>query len=132
MGQQVCADALLLTAGEDVGVADESDVANALNAHHAGKRPLVLVTPEDHTFLHFVLELLSGHVRFGPAIAGDDAFIGAGAVVDDGVNAFEVLTAAEADHECPVSPAGESSCCAGFCRRAATRPPAAPPRIFKP
>ena len=116
MGQKLCADAALLSAGENVGVANESDVADVLNAHYAGKMAAVFVTRESYAFVDFVLELVCGHVRLGPAVGGDDAFVGLSAVVDDGVNAIEVLSGATSDHERCVSPAGVQGCCANFWR----------------
>ena len=38
-----------------------------------------------------MLEVVLGHVRVGEAVGGDDAFVGLGAVVDDGVDLIEVL-----------------------------------------
>src|SRR5437879_4778454 len=92
---------------------------------------VVFVTRESYAFIDFVLKLVCGHVRLGPAIGGDDAFVGLSAVGDDGVNAIEGLSGATADHERCVSRADVESCWAGFWRRAATRPPAAPPRSFR-
>ncbi len=130
MGEQVSADALLLAGGENVGVANKGDVAHGLNAHDAGKLAAGFVSPENYTFVDFMLKLVRGHVGVGPAIGGDDAFVSAGAVVDDGVNLIEILGGAGADHEGCVSLPGAWSCGEVFWRRAATRPPVAPPRSF--
>src|ERR1700731_4104669 len=106
MREQARADASFLVAGENVGVADESDVANLLQAHHAYQGSGVLVAPEHDTFVEFMLELLAGHVGFCPASVGNDSFISAGAIVDDGANAFKILIAAATDHDRPVSLTG--------------------------
>jgi len=132
MGQKERTDPSLLAAGANVGVPDESDIANLLKAHNACERSGVFIAPEHNTFIDFVLQFAVGHIGFCPAIVRDDSFVGTGAVVDDGPNTFEVLVRANADHVRPVAPAGVLSCCAGFCRRAATKPPAAPPKIFRP
>src|SRR4029077_7201670 len=55
-----------------------------------------------------MLQFLAGHVRFCPAILGDDPFISERAIVDDGTNQFEVLIVTAADHEYSVSQLGIS------------------------
>src|SRR5260221_10616755 len=81
VGEQVSADALLLAGGENVGVANKGDVAHGLNAHDAGELAAGFVSPENYTFVAFILELVCGHVGVGPAIAGRDGFLGAGSLV---------------------------------------------------
>src|SRR5258708_4546365 len=123
VGEQVSADALLLAGGENVGVANQGDVAHGLNAHDAGELATGFVSPENYTFVDFMLKLVCGHVGVGPAIGRDDVFVGPGAVVDDGVNLIEVLGGAAADHEGCVSLPSAWSCGGGFWRRAATGAP---------
>ena len=96
--QQLAADTLVPAGGAHVGVADQRDVLNVLQPHHAGERAGVLVAPERDAVVDFVTEFLAGHVRLGPAIGGDDAFVGLRAVVDDRVDRLEVALVAAAQH----------------------------------
>lgn len=96
--EQIGADSLLLRACADVGVADEVDVEDCLNAHDRRGCGVFVVGPEDDAGRDLVLESFPRHVRLGQAIWRDDPSVGLGAVVDDGPDLFEILGRAGANH----------------------------------
>src|SRR5579859_2870009 len=102
MREQLRADAALLTAGAHVCVADQGDVLNVLDAHHASEGVVFYEAPEDDACVDLMLQLLLGHVGLGPAVCRDDAAIGLGAVVNDGPDLFEVSAVAAA-YQCDSS-----------------------------
>ena len=92
------ADAAALAPGQHVGVTDERDVLHVLGAHDPEQRTGRRVPAEKaHPGRDFRLELLLGHVGLVPAIVGDDPAIGDRRVVDDVVDAREVVVPAPPD-----------------------------------
>ena len=69
----------------------------------------IFVAVEDDAGVDLVLEVVVGHVGVGEAVGGDDAFVGLGSVVDDGVDLIEVLGGAAADHA-EISSAKDEDC----------------------
>src|ERR1039458_8644187 len=89
----------LLAAGANIGVANERHVLDLLKAHYAYQHPVLLEAPEHNTLIDFVPQFLPGHIRFGPAICGDDPFISLRAIVDNGPSHLKIAVVAAADHE---------------------------------
>ena len=81
--EQRTADAGPWLAGQDVRVADQVDVADGLDPHHAEQLAVRLVAPERDSGGDLAVELLGGHVRLVPAILRDHAAVGLGGRVDD-------------------------------------------------
>ena len=79
-------------------MADQRDVLDVLQSHHAGECAVFFVTPENDAVFDLVAEFLAGHVRLGPAIGGDDAFVGLRAIVDNLLELLEIRRCALADH----------------------------------
>ena len=99
MRQQVRSNPSLLAAGANIGVANERHVLDLLKAHYAYQHPVLLEAPEHNTLIDFVPQFLPGHIRFGPAICGDDPFISLRAIVDNGPSHLKIAVVAAADHE---------------------------------
>src|SRR4051812_11364585 len=91
------ADAAALALGDHVGVADEVDVAHALDAHDPDERAVFLVAVEDDARGDLGVELVRGHVRVMPAVGGDDPAVGLGRRVDDREDGGAVVVVARAD-----------------------------------
>ena len=77
------ADPLPLVLGRDVGVADQVDVANLLDAHDPDKLAVELAAPEHDPGGQLAVELLGGHVGVVPAVGRDDAAVHLGRGVHD-------------------------------------------------
>src|ERR1700756_4465348 len=103
MREQEGSDSLLLAGGADVGVANECYVLHVLDAHDGDYLCGIFVAPEDDPIVDFMLKFFSRHVRFGPAVRGNDAFVGLRAIVDDFPDGFEIARITATDHECPTS-----------------------------
>jgi hypothetical protein len=95
--EQVAADAASLAGGKDVGVADEIDVADGLDAHHADQRAVALGAPEDDAGRDLALELRRVHVRLVPAVGRDHPAIGAGGGVHDREHGGPLVVATSPD-----------------------------------
>jgi hypothetical protein len=98
VGEQARSDAVFLAASANVCMADEGDVLNRLNTHHADEGARLFAGPEDDAVVDLMLQLEAGHVWLFPAISGDDASIGLGGIVDDGPDLLEVGVLAGANH----------------------------------
>lgn len=59
-----------LAGGADVGVSDEDDVLDVLDAHDSGQGAVVFLVPEDATVLDLTPGILLGHVEGLPATGG--------------------------------------------------------------
>jgi hypothetical protein len=99
MGEKAASVASILVVRANIGVPDEGYVLNLLKAHYTHQGPSFLVAPEHDSIVYFMPEFLRGHIRFCPAIRGDDPLIGLGGVVDDGPNQLEIAVVAESNHE---------------------------------
>jgi hypothetical protein len=91
---------------EDVGVADQINIADTLDAHDADQRTVRLVAPEADPGGDLPFKLVQGHIRVVPAIIGNDAAISLGGSVDDPKNrsAIIITTGPNAAHDrTPVS-----------------------------
>src|SRR5580700_5509517 len=97
MMKQRGTDASPLAAGQDVGVADQIEVAHGLDAHHTNQFALSLIAPEFDSGGDLAVELLQGHIGFVPAIGRDYAAIGLGGGVDDGEDGPALVTATGTD-----------------------------------
>jgi hypothetical protein len=95
--EQRPADAAALVAGDHVGVADEVDVADGLDAHDPEQRAVVLIGPERHAGRDLALEVGHRHVRLVPAVGGDHAAVGLGGGVDDLEDRVSLVLAAGPD-----------------------------------
>src|SRR5437899_8635887 len=84
----------------DIGVPNESRVVNVLDSHDSGECTVVgiFISVEFDAGRNLLLEVLAGHVRFSPPVGGDDAFVGMGAVVHDGMDGVEVFASTGTDH----------------------------------
>jgi hypothetical protein len=80
-------------------VADEGHILDILNAHYACQAARRFAAPEHDTVFDFMPKLFAKHVRFRPAIRGDDPFISLRTVVDDGPDQLKVAIVTAADHE---------------------------------
>ena len=57
---------------------------SVLNPHHARELSLFFPSPEAHTIIYFVAQIVSRHVRLVPAVFGDDTVVSLRGIVDDG------------------------------------------------
>ena len=72
-----------LTGRHDVGVADQVDVADGLEADDADQGPVALEAGEDDARGGLAVELGRRHVRVVPPVGGDHAAVGLRGGVDD-------------------------------------------------
>src|SRR5438105_13457161 len=98
MRQQAPADPSILASGADVGVPNQGDILDGLDAHDSFQCFALLAGPERDAVRDFTTQFLSRHVRFCPAIRRDDAFIGARAIVDDGPDQLNIAVVTATDH----------------------------------
>ena len=81
-------------------MADQLDVAHALNSHDTDERAVGLVAPESHSCREFLIKLVLWHVGLLPAVRRDHVPVGLGCAVDDLKDArtLEVVTRANHTH----------------------------------
>src|SRR5580704_13064654 len=99
MSQQARSNSALLASGANVGVSNEGYVLHCLNAHYARQYASLLVATKDNAVVNLMLQFLARHVWLGPAICGNDPFVGFRAIINDCPNHVEVEVFATADHE---------------------------------
>ena len=68
MREQRAPHSLALAGGRHVGVPDQVDVTDRLDAHDAEQRAVLLVAPEHDARGDLAIELVEIHVRLVPAI----------------------------------------------------------------
>jgi hypothetical protein len=60
---------------QNIGVTNEIDVANGLDAHHAEERALTLVPPEGDARRDLAMQILRCHIRLVPTVSGNHAAV---------------------------------------------------------
>jgi hypothetical protein len=95
--EQRAADAAALRVRQHVGVADQIDVADGLDAHHPQQRAAVLVAPERDAGGDLGRELVHRHVRLVPAVGRYDVAVRLGGGVDDREDRLALVLAAGSD-----------------------------------
>jgi hypothetical protein len=79
-------------------MSDEGYITHVLDAHHAKQFAMFHIAPELDARVDFSPELVSGHIRFFPAIFRDDPSIGLGGLVDDLEDGLEVSVVTFTNH----------------------------------
>ena len=82
------------------GFASTTDVAHALNSHHADERVVGLVAPEPHSCRELLIKLVRWHVGLLPAVRRDHVPVGPGCAVDDlkDPRALQIVTRTDYTH----------------------------------
>ena len=79
-------------------MADQRDVLNVLQTHHAEQLAVLLETPEPDPMLDLILQLLAWHVRVLEPVIGDHPLVCLSRVVDHLEYLIEILIGAWLDH----------------------------------
>ena len=79
-------------------MADQGDILNVLNPHHAEQLAALFIAPKPHAAFNFMAKLFPRHVRLMPAVSRNHATVGFSGLVDDGKDGVEVGVGAGADH----------------------------------
>src|SRR6185312_13113729 len=91
-------DSSALTVRLHVRVADEGNVLDLLEPHHAGEVAVsVLVPKKVHAGADIACELFGAHIRFVPTVGGDRPAVALGSRVDNHEDRAPIAGAAAAD-----------------------------------
>jgi hypothetical protein len=82
---------------QHIGVTDQIDIADGLDAHHADQSAAGRRAPERDASGDLAVELGRVHVRVVPAVGGDHAAIGLGGRIHDRQDVAALVAAAEPD-----------------------------------
>src|SRR5579883_294909 len=96
--EQFGADSAASMAGFYIGVADERDIADLLNAHDAEESARLVPTPELDSSFDFGRKRGTRHIRLVPAVRRDRAAVCFGGIIDNGVHGFDIGLGAGPNH----------------------------------